>query len=87
MAGAPRRIATSLSPAYYISRRSINRGLLGNNRVWRAVFFLIFTRRLLQKLSGSEPKLIAVEKLKPGQFLSVTAIDPATLPKKGRRGR
>ena len=52
-----RRIGTSLSPAYYISRRSIKHGLFGNNRVWRAVFYMIMARRLFQKLSGSEPQL------------------------------
>jgi hypothetical protein len=84
--------ATSfLRPAQYIRRASINRGLLGDNAFWRVVFFVSFGRKLLRRVMGSEPETVAIEKLKPGQFVRIEAIDPETLESdgkvKGKRGR
>ncbi len=68
-----------LSPANYIRRSSINKGLLGDDRFWRTIFFIMFGRRVLRKVMGSEPEVVALEKLKPGQFVRIEAIDPSTL--------
>jgi hypothetical protein len=87
---ARRSGATSLSrPAAYIRHTSINKGLFGENRLWRVVFVIIFGRKLLRRMMGSEPETVAIEKLKPGQFVSIEAIDPQTLDerRKGRRRR
>ena len=76
-----------LRPSYYIRRASINKGLFGDDRFWRTVFILMTGRRVLRKLMGSEPETVAIEKLKPGQFVRIEAIDPETLepPKQKRR--
>lgn len=77
-----------LRPSYYIRRASINKGLFGDDRFWRMVFILMTGRKVLRKLMGSEAEVVALEKLKPGQFVRIEAIDPRTLdPKtKSRRG-
>lgn len=76
-----------LRPAFYVRRAAISRGLMGDDRFWRVVFAVIFGRKLLRKALGSEPETLSVEKLKAGQFVSVEAIDPRTIPPKKRRLR
>ncbi len=39
----------------------------------------MFTLRLVRKLLGFGPQRVSLEKLKPGQFVRVEAIDPRTL--------
>jgi hypothetical protein len=79
-----------LRPSFYIRRASINKGLFGDDRFWRTVFILMTGRKVLRKLMGSGPETVALEKLKPGQFVRIEAIDPQTLdpkPKKKSRRR
>ena len=45
----------------------------------RGIYSTVYTLRLIRKLLGFGPRPVSVEKLKPGQFLSVEAIDPRTL--------
>jgi hypothetical protein len=76
-----------LSPSSYIRRSSVNKGLFGDDRFWRTVFVLMTGRKVLRRVLGSGPETVAVEKLKPGQFVRIEAIDPDTLepPKRRRR--
>jgi hypothetical protein len=60
---------------------------LGDDRLWRTVFMVIMGRRVLRKVLGSGPQVVAIEKLKPGQFLRVEAIDPSTVEGSRRRRR
>ena len=79
-----------LRPSYYIRWASINKGLFGDDRFWRMVFILMTGRKVLRKLMGSEPEVVAFERLKPGQFVRIEAIDPETLDpktKSRRRGK
>ncbi len=62
-----------------VGRRRAARRLFGPRRAWRGVYSTVYTIRFLRKLLGFGPRLVSVEKLKPGQFLSVEAIDPRTL--------
>lgn len=82
-----RRRSSLLSLPSYIRRASIRRGLFGDDRVWRAVFFVIVGRRVVRKLSGGEPEVVALERLKPGQFVRIEALDPNTIDGKKRRRR
>lgn len=84
---ARRRRGGILSPSYFIRKASINRGLLGDDRFWRTIFMLMMGRRLLRKLAGSEPEVVALERLEPGQFVRIEAIDPRTPEGKKRRRR
>ena len=78
-----------LRPGYYIRRASINKGLFGDDRFWRTVFILMTGRRVLRKVMGSDPETVAIEKLKPGQFVRIEAIAPEKLepPTQKRRRR
>ena len=68
-----------LSPSSYIRRASINKGLFGDDRFWRVVFILMTGRKVLRRVLGSEAEIVATEKLKPGQFVRIEAIDPAMI--------
>lgn len=68
-----------------VRRASVRKGLLGDDSVWRMIFFIIYGRRVLRRVMGSEPETVAIEKLQPGQFVSIEAIDPQTLGSKRRR--
>lgn len=80
-----------LRPSFYVRRASISKGLLGDDRFWRMVFILLTGRKALRKVMGSEPERVAIEKLEPGQFVRIEAIDPRTLEaepsKRRRRGK
>jgi hypothetical protein len=60
------------------SRKTASR-LLGPQRVWRPLYTTVYTMRLIRKLLGFGPRLVSVDKLQPGQWLRIEAIDPATL--------
>jgi hypothetical protein len=62
-----------------VARRRTARRLFGRRRAWRGVYTTVYSIRLLRKVLGFGPRFVTVEKLKPGQFLSVEAIDPRTL--------
>jgi len=68
-----------LRPSYYIRWASINKGLFGDDRFWRMVFILMTGRKVLRKLMGSEPEVVAFERLKPGQFVRIDASSANTL--------
>jgi hypothetical protein len=96
------RLPSGLSPAFYARRMSLSRGAFGEDRFWRLVYSLlysrqvtrrliggrrawrplytaIFTVRLARRILGFGPQLVSLEKLKPGQFVRIEAIDPRTL--------
>lgn len=76
-----------LSLAYFIRRASINKGLFGDDRFWRTIFFIIYGRKVLKRVLGAEPETVAIETLKPGQFVRIEAIDPSTLDSGKKRRR
>ncbi|MDF2731853.1 MAG: hypothetical protein K0S92_478 [Desertimonas sp.] len=65
-----------------VSRRRAARRLFGRRRAWRPVYTTVFVLRLARKILGIGPELVSVEKLKPGQFVRVEAIDPRTVAKR-----
>ncbi len=62
-----------------VARRRTARRLLGRRRAWRPLYTAVYGIRLVRKVLGFGPHLVSLEKLKPGQFVSVEAIDPRTL--------
>jgi len=76
MARARRR--SFLSPAYFIRTKAVRSGVFGGSRGWQVVAAIIFGRRLLKKVMGGVPEVVATETLQPGQFLSIRTIDPRT---------
>ena len=60
------------------SRRTALR-LFGRQRIWRPIYTTVYAVRLLRKILGFGPQLVSVEKLRPGQYVGIEAIDPRTL--------
>ena len=61
---------------------ALHKGLLGGDRAWRAVFFVMFGARLLKRLFGKTEEIVLTEKLQPGQILQLR-----TLPQKTKEDR
>jgi hypothetical protein len=62
-----------------VARRRTARRLFGPRRAWKGIYSTVYTLRFLRKALGFGPRLVSTEKLKPGQFVSIKAIDPRTL--------
>ena len=84
MARSTRPRGGLLHPAAFIRRQSLHKGLLGDDRFWRAVFFVMFGRRVLSKVMGSEPELLSVEKLAPDETLVIETVHPRRIVRRGK---
>ncbi|MFM8381005.1 MAG: hypothetical protein ACKOA6_03275 [Actinomycetota bacterium] len=60
----------------YRRTRGFRDGVLSGRRGWLAVGVLVWTGRLVKKLLSRPAQLVAVERLEPGQSLTVSALDP-----------
>lgn len=67
-----------LSPAIIIRRNALQKGLLGGNRGWLAVFLALWMKGVLKKHTAKQSEVVAVERLTAGQFVSVRSIAPLT---------
>jgi hypothetical protein len=65
-------------------RRTVSR-LFGPKRIWRPLYTAVYGIRLARKLLGFGPELLSIEKLRPGQWVRIEAIDPQTLPPAERK--
>jgi hypothetical protein len=61
-------------PSMLIVRRAMVDGLFGRSRFWKAIAFLIIARRTVRKLMGSDPRLVAVEKIRPGETITLRGV-------------
>jgi hypothetical protein len=59
-------------------RKTVRR-LVSPKRVWRPLYTAVYAVRLTRKVLGFGPEFLSIEKLQPGQWLRIEAIDPATL--------
>jgi hypothetical protein len=59
-----------------LRRFGFYRGVLGGNRAWTGVFAVLIGARALKKLVVKSEEVAAVERLAPGQRLTIVAIDP-----------
>ncbi len=62
------------SPSMLIMRRAMVDGLFGDSRVWKVLAFVIIGRRMLQRIMGSEPRVVAVERIRPGETLIMRGV-------------
>lgn len=67
-----------LSPLSMLKRKAIRRGLLGGSTGWMFVGALIYLPRLARKAFGRPERVVATERLKPGEFVRVDAVQPPT---------
>jgi hypothetical protein len=66
----------------FLRQGALHKGLLGDSRAWRVLFFVMFGGRMFRKLFGKTQETVLTEKLKPGQVLQLR-----TLPQKTRADR
>lgn len=77
MARARRR--TSLFSPFALARRNgLYKGLLGGDRSWLVIGGIFWGGRMLKKSLGKNEQVITIEKLEPGQHLSLRTIPQAT---------
>jgi len=72
------RLPRLLSPAEYIRRNAFYKGLLGGQRGWIVVGGALFIGRIMRKALGKNEEVVALEKLAPGQWMSLRTIPPTT---------
>jgi hypothetical protein len=57
-------------------RLGVTRGLLGGNRGWAAVGGLFWLARFMRRAFGKTEETVALERLLPGQSMTLTAVTP-----------
>ena len=62
------------SPSMLVMRRAMVDGLFGDSRVWKVLAFVIIGRRMLQRIMGSQPRVVAVERIRPGETLIMRGV-------------
>lgn len=60
----------------YLRARSLKDGFGRGRRGWFAVGVVVWGARLLRRVVGRRPQNVSIETLKPGQSVTVTALDP-----------
>ncbi|MEX0847853.1 MAG: hypothetical protein WD023_08735 [Ilumatobacteraceae bacterium] len=65
-----------ISPAIIVRRNALQKGVLGGNRVWLAVFAGLWLKRFISRNTSKQSELVSVERLTKGQFVSVRSIAP-----------
>lgn len=69
-----------LTPSAFLVRKAMTQGVFGSSRLWKAVAIVIVSRRAFRKIMGSEPRTIAVERLRPGQSLVLRGLTSRDVP-------
>jgi hypothetical protein len=67
-----------LSPIAYARRNGLYKGLLGGDRRWLVVGGTLWGMRALRKALGRTETVVTVEKMEPGQWMSLRTIAPPT---------
>lgn len=67
-----------LSPFALVRRNGIYKGLLGGDRSWLVIGGIFWGGRFLKKSLGKSEQVVALEKLEPGQWLSLRTIPQNT---------
>ena len=66
----------------FLRQGALHKGLLGDSRGWRILFFAMFGGRMLRKAFGKTEETVLTEKLEPGHILQLR-----TLPQKTKEDR
>src|SRR5688500_15722445 len=75
---AVKRRPSMLSPFAVARRNAIYKGVLGGDRKWMIIGGTVWGVRLLRKSLGKSEQFVTLEKLEPGQWMSLRAIPPTT---------
>jgi hypothetical protein len=68
------RASSYFAPSAWLYRKSMANGVLGDSRFWKAIGTLIIARRVFRKLMGSDPKIVAIERIKPGETVVLRGV-------------
>jgi hypothetical protein len=60
----------------YLRSRSVKDGLLGGRRSWFIVGIFVWSFKLIRKMASRSPQVVSTEVLRPGQSVSVSALEP-----------
>jgi hypothetical protein len=55
--------------ARYLRIRSVREGFLGGRRLWQLIGLAMFSRQIVRRLMGSSPRVLASQRLEPGETL------------------
>ena len=70
----------------YISRRGLTDGVFGGRRQWLVLGAVVWLARLLKRIVSRSVEVVSIEKLEPGQSVTVSALDSsADRSKRSRR--
>jgi len=64
--------------AWRTRRQSVREGFINGRSLWQAIAIVLYGRRFLANVLRKKPEVVAVERLAPGEFVSIRAIDPRT---------
>jgi hypothetical protein len=67
-----------LSPFALARRNGLYKGLLGGDRRWLIIGGTLWGARSLRKALGKNEEIVALEKMEPGQWMSLRTIAPPT---------
>jgi hypothetical protein len=67
-----------LSPIRLAHSRGFYRGVVGGSTGWAIVYVTITGARMVRRVFGKHPEVAAIERLEPGQFVTIRAIAPPT---------
>jgi hypothetical protein len=68
------RAPSYFAPSVWLYRKTVANGLLGESRLWKTIGLLILARRAFRKLMGSDPKIVAIERIKPGETVVLRGV-------------
>lgn len=63
-----------LSPFALARRNALYKGLLGGDRPWLVIGGVVWVVRLLRKSFGRVEQVVTIEKMEPGQWMSLRTI-------------
>jgi hypothetical protein len=72
-----------LKPTTYLRRHAVTKGVMGGSKGWVVLAVLLWSPRLTKRVLGRSEQVVAREKLKSGQFVSIEAL--GSLPKAERK--
>ncbi|MCU1396245.1 MAG: hypothetical protein JWM34_4673 [Ilumatobacteraceae bacterium] len=73
---ATRRRASYFSPFAMGRRNGLYKGLLGGDRRWLVIGGALWGARFLRKALGKNEEVVTIEKMEPGQWMSLRTISP-----------
>lgn len=73
-----RRRATLLSPVALVRRNGLYKGGFGGSKGWLAAGGAVWVAGYVRRSLGKNEEVAAIEKLKPGEFVTIRTITPPT---------